>query len=215
MFSTKTGIKLKGTAAEVRAIGPVLHRAWKAFYDVEKTLHRVIEICLRTGNHMEDILNDTKDLWALPRLRGMFSRLRWLMIIVCISGHVLETSLTYHDRMYDGYMCQWLYVYTIYMCQWLYVYMCQWLYVSWSMHLHVLNRWNYMYMLLIAMLLNPRCQSGRFNRYWNPALQQLLDFTGVFPQEEYGTLHADCQSSPSDALLLSGPWTASSAGLVL
>lgn len=93
MFSTKTGIKLKGKAAEVRDIGPVLHAAWLAFCPGKLELHRVIELCLRLGNHMETILNDTKTLFVVPSLQGMSSlTFNIAMYGVCMSMTMYMSS---------------------------------------------------------------------------------------------------------------------------
>ena len=66
MLSAKGGIKLKGTAAEVRAIGRPPHHVWKQHMNNDLDLHKQVEICLRLGVHMEDILDKHPEAFALP-----------------------------------------------------------------------------------------------------------------------------------------------------
>ena len=68
MFSDKGGCKLKGTAAEIRHFGEVLHPVWVSFMDSNKSIHRHLELCLRLGVQMETILDlyPGTDYAALP-----------------------------------------------------------------------------------------------------------------------------------------------------
>ena len=69
MFSTKGGCKLKGTAAEVRAMGAVIHVIWKSHMNASLDLHNKIELCLRLSCHMEKILDDHPEEFVLPGFR--------------------------------------------------------------------------------------------------------------------------------------------------
>ncbi len=69
MLSTKGGIKLRGTAAEVRAIGAALHVVWQQFGNLRLELHRKIELCLRLSVRMEDILDKHPEEFVLPGVR--------------------------------------------------------------------------------------------------------------------------------------------------
>jgi hypothetical protein len=68
MFTAGASPKLKGKAAEVKDLGPVLHEVWKAFYNpnLEVKVHRKIELVLRTGD-LDAILEAHPGAYALPR----------------------------------------------------------------------------------------------------------------------------------------------------
>ena len=75
MFSHRGGCKLKGTAAEIRSFGRVLHPIWKMYYNEDIGMHSKIKICLRLGNHMEKILDDHPDDFVLPGASRAFFNL--------------------------------------------------------------------------------------------------------------------------------------------
>ena len=66
MFGNPGSVKLKGTAAEIRCFIQVLHPLWKKHHDPTKEIHRKIELCLRTCLHMECLLDEHRDAFALP-----------------------------------------------------------------------------------------------------------------------------------------------------
>ena len=66
MFSTRSSPKLKGKAAEVKDLVPVLHRVWLKFYDSNLETHRNIEIALRTSAHLDAILGANAGEFVLP-----------------------------------------------------------------------------------------------------------------------------------------------------
>ena len=78
MFSPKGTAKLRGTAAVIKDFGPVVHAIFLQYWNSELKLHRLIELALRSGNHLETILARNKDefvlsglyyVWAIMRLR--------------------------------------------------------------------------------------------------------------------------------------------------
>jgi len=66
MISTKTGPKLKGKAAEVKHLAHPLHDAWKAYSNPHLEIHQKIEMALRLGCHLDDILDEHSDEFVLP-----------------------------------------------------------------------------------------------------------------------------------------------------
>ena len=68
MFSAKGCAKLRGTAANIRAHGKVLYEVWCKYWNEDLLLHQRIELCLRTGCHLEKLLDDNKSEYALPGL---------------------------------------------------------------------------------------------------------------------------------------------------
>ena len=67
MFTAGASSKLKGKAAEVRDLGPVLHKVWMAFYNPNLEVHRKIELVLRTGARLDAVLDEHPGAYALPR----------------------------------------------------------------------------------------------------------------------------------------------------
>ncbi len=65
MFSAKGCAKLRGTASVVRAFGPVLYQIWLKFYNPERELDQRVELVLRTGYHLERILDRNASEYAL------------------------------------------------------------------------------------------------------------------------------------------------------
>ena len=68
MFSPKGCAKLRGTAAVIKAFGPVLYAVWCKYWNKELILHQRIELCLRTGCHLENLLEKHKSEYVLPGL---------------------------------------------------------------------------------------------------------------------------------------------------
>lgn len=65
MFTTKSTPKLKGKAAEVKGLGPVLHAIWLSHMNTKLELHRQIEIMLRGSCHLDSLLDVEKESYAL------------------------------------------------------------------------------------------------------------------------------------------------------
>lgn len=65
MFSPGGGAKLRGTAAQIRGIGPVLHRIWKELCKSKLRVYSQVELCLRTSVHLERVLDENKEEFAL------------------------------------------------------------------------------------------------------------------------------------------------------
>ena len=65
-FGLAGGPKLKGTAAIIKEFGPVLHAIFIIYWSPDKELHKLVELCLRTGNAAEAILKQHPKEFALP-----------------------------------------------------------------------------------------------------------------------------------------------------
>ncbi len=65
MFSAGGGAKLRGTASQIRCIGPVLHSLWKEVCKSNLRVYKQVELCLRTSVHLEQILDENKEEFAL------------------------------------------------------------------------------------------------------------------------------------------------------
>jgi hypothetical protein len=68
MFSPKGCAKLRGTAANIKAIGKVLYKIWLKYYNPERLVDQRVELAIRTGCHLEAILDRNKDQYVLPGL---------------------------------------------------------------------------------------------------------------------------------------------------
>ena len=66
MFTTKSQPKLKGKAAEVRDIGPVLLEVWRKYMNPDMAIHKKIEIMLEGSAHLDFLLEEHKDAYAFP-----------------------------------------------------------------------------------------------------------------------------------------------------
>ena len=67
MFTTKSTPKLKGKAAEVKDLGPVLLAVFRRLMNKKLWLHRQIEIMLRGSAHCDSLLEEQTDVYALPQ----------------------------------------------------------------------------------------------------------------------------------------------------
>ena len=68
MFKPKGTAKLRGTASNIKAFGPVLYAIFKRYWNPELRLHKLMELTLRTGNHLEKILDRNKTEFVLQGL---------------------------------------------------------------------------------------------------------------------------------------------------
>jgi hypothetical protein len=68
MFSPKGCAKLRGTAAVIKEFGSVLCAVWCKYWNKDLLLHQRIELCLRTGCHLETLLEKNKSEYVLPGL---------------------------------------------------------------------------------------------------------------------------------------------------
>ena len=68
MFSSRSGAspKLKGKAAEIRDLGPVLEAVWNKFKNPRISLHENIAVVLRGSAHLDRILANHPDDVVLP-----------------------------------------------------------------------------------------------------------------------------------------------------
>ena len=92
-FGLAGGIKLKGTAAIIKEFGKVLHAIWIIYWSPDKALHKLVELCLRTGNAGEDILKQHRTEFVLPGIAHFVllpQCLRCLMLLFSMS-YVSET----------------------------------------------------------------------------------------------------------------------------
>ena len=60
------GIKLRGTAAIVKEFGKVMQAIWMLFWSPDNKVHKLVELCLRTGSASEDILSQHRSEFVLP-----------------------------------------------------------------------------------------------------------------------------------------------------
>ena len=65
MFSTNSTPKLKGKAAEIKCLGPVLVKVFQAYMDVELGLHRKILLLLRLSAYLDAIIDRNSDKFVL------------------------------------------------------------------------------------------------------------------------------------------------------
>ena len=66
MFKVSGSTKLRGKAGEIRSFGPVVHRLWQMYYNPKIRIHAKIELCLRLGCRMEEILDEHPHEFTLP-----------------------------------------------------------------------------------------------------------------------------------------------------
>ena len=66
MFNSKSQPQLKGKAAEVRDLSPVMARVWKKIHNPGMSVHRNILVVLEGSAHLDQILNDHPNDIALP-----------------------------------------------------------------------------------------------------------------------------------------------------
>jgi hypothetical protein len=78
MFNAKGGVKLRGTAAIIKAFGPIIYDIFLR-YKKDLKVHNLIELCLRTGNELEQILNDNKTEFAFSGIAPMFVLVSWTL----------------------------------------------------------------------------------------------------------------------------------------
>ncbi len=72
MFASGGCARLRGTAALIRGIGPALHAVWLELCKSNLKVYRQVELCLRTGCHLEQILDEN---WEEFALRGRARKL--------------------------------------------------------------------------------------------------------------------------------------------
>lgn len=68
MFNPKGCVKLRGTAAVIKAFGKVLHAVWVQLWNDSLLLHQRVELALRSGCLLEEILDRNKSEYVLPGL---------------------------------------------------------------------------------------------------------------------------------------------------
>ena len=66
MFNTKAQPKMKGKAAEVKDLLPVLVSVWKKYYNPDLDIHRKILVVMQGSCHMDDLLSQHPADYALP-----------------------------------------------------------------------------------------------------------------------------------------------------
>jgi len=72
MFSSKSSAKpiLKGRAAEVKCLGPVLHEIWQRYMNTRIELHNNVELVLRGSRHLDFIIDNSPDSYALDETQS-------------------------------------------------------------------------------------------------------------------------------------------------
>ena len=76
------GIKLRGTAAIIKEFGKVLHAIWIIFSNPLDKIHRQVDLCLRTGNRSEEILNQHRSDFVLPGAVHVLLSFKCLMCVL-------------------------------------------------------------------------------------------------------------------------------------
>ena len=66
MFTSKSAPKMKGKAAEIKDLGPVLVKVWKKYYNPGLTIHNKILTILEGSAHLDKILTDHPSDFVLP-----------------------------------------------------------------------------------------------------------------------------------------------------
>jgi hypothetical protein len=66
MFTSKSSPKLKGKAAEVKNLAPVLYSVWNEQSDPNVENHRKMGLLLRLSIRLDDIVDNTAGLYKLP-----------------------------------------------------------------------------------------------------------------------------------------------------
>lgn len=66
MFTTRSQPKLKGKAAEVRDLGPILEDVWEKFMNPDKAIHKKVLVMLKGSAHLDFLLEQHRDCYALP-----------------------------------------------------------------------------------------------------------------------------------------------------
>ena len=86
MFSPKGTAKLRGTAAVIKDFGPVVYCIFKRYWNSELRLHKLIELALRSGNHLETILERNKQEFVLSGLSYVWAIVSQRFVAVLIYG---------------------------------------------------------------------------------------------------------------------------------
>lgn len=76
------GIKLRGTAAIIKEFGKVLHAIWIIFWNPLDKIHQHVDLCLRTGNRSEEILNQHRSDFVLPGAVHVLLSFKCLMCVL-------------------------------------------------------------------------------------------------------------------------------------
>jgi hypothetical protein len=66
MFNTKSAPKLRGKAAEVKDLGPIMVAVWGKFKNPRITLHENIAVVLAGSAHLDKILSEHPGEFVLP-----------------------------------------------------------------------------------------------------------------------------------------------------
>jgi hypothetical protein len=70
--------RLKGRAAEIRGMGPALHRVWSQHMIPDNIQHKQIQLLLKLGCKMEDMLDEHRELACFPEdIAGPFENFAW------------------------------------------------------------------------------------------------------------------------------------------
>ncbi len=66
MFTSSSQPKMKGKAAEIKDLGPVVVRLWLKYYNKRVEVHRQILAVLEASAHLDEILTDHPTDFVLP-----------------------------------------------------------------------------------------------------------------------------------------------------
>ena len=65
MFTTNTTPKLKGKAAEIRCLGPVLVKVFESYMNHHLAIHKKILLLLKMSSHLDEIIDSNSGQFAL------------------------------------------------------------------------------------------------------------------------------------------------------
>ena len=101
--------KLRGKAAEVKSLGPGLLSLWENKMNEHLAVHRKVCIMLKANCHLEEILAEHKDEWALPAgpaIEFEETCTTMLLLQTQLAEHFLQESEALFDITSKRYMLQ-------------------------------------------------------------------------------------------------------------
>lgn len=106
----KGSCKLRGKAAEIKHFTRVVLRVWQEHCNPMLHTHKLISACLRASVAMEDIIDEHKEMYALPGDCLYISstlKVAWPCIyrcVACVVLHICNQRKT-HLSIYDTRVC--------------------------------------------------------------------------------------------------------------
>ena len=100
-FGLEGSKKLRGTAGVIKEFGKVLHAIWIIYWSPDVVVHKLIELCLRTGNRGEEILQQHKSWFALPGIA------HFVLLPKCLRCLMLLFSMSYVSETVSSCIVPW------------------------------------------------------------------------------------------------------------